>query len=445
MVCGLRRRVFASVAMAAALVMTAAATAAWAQEATGSGYDNANAATNAVDSSSYDRGLNVSVRQRPRPDYQAMGIHAGGFMIYPKASVGVAYDDNIYALQKGAVGDAIITAAPEIDIQSTWSRNALSAYIKAQQDWYTKYSSENATQFGGGAAGKYEFGQSTFTAGVDSGQFVLPRSASNNSGFSKKRIQYDLTSAYAQLAHEFTRLRLSGRFDYQDYNYQNGRTNAGALVFEKDQDRQTFTYTGKAEFALSPDTAVYLTAAGNNRQYGLAPPTVAFTRNSSGYEVDVGANFDLTHLLRGEVQVGYLDQEYTSHLFRPISGVSAKAQLEWFPTQLTTVTLQGSRAVGDSGVIGSAGYFTSNASLQVDHELLRNVILTANGWVGNDQYNGVNRNDDRDGVGISADWLLNRRVGLTLAYTYADQRSSGTAKGPSFSDNRVSLTTVLQF
>ena len=38
---------------------------------------------------SYDRGANVSVRQRPRPEYDALGIHTGGFMVYPKMNVGL--------------------------------------------------------------------------------------------------------------------------------------------------------------------------------------------------------------------------------------------------------------------------------------------------------------------------------------------------------------------
>jgi hypothetical protein len=401
--------------------------------------------TNTIDSTSYDRGRNVSVRERPRPDYQAEGVHVGGFMIYPKVSLSGTYDDNIYALQHGAVGDFIFSVAPEIDIQSTWSRNSLSAYVRASQDIYAKYTGEDATQYGTGFAGKFEFGQSDLTGGVDYGHFVLPRSASNNIGFSVHPIPYDYTALNAQLAHEFTRLRLSLRVDDQIYSYQNGQTPTGGVVFEEDQNRNVVIVTGKAEFAVSPDTAVYVTALGNNRDYQLGPPQLAFTRNSSGYEVDGGANFDLTHLLRGEIQVGYMQQNYVSPLFKPIGGPSAKVQVEWFPSQLTTVTVQGSRFVGDAGVIGSAGYLGSIASVQVDHELLRNLILTGVASAAYDQYNGVSRNDSIYGVGVSANWLLNRHLGLTLGYNFANQTSAGLQRGPSFDDNRVSLSAVIQY
>jgi hypothetical protein len=400
---------------------------------------------NNTEADSFDRGSNVSVRQRPRPDYQAMGLHLGGFMVYPKLTTSVGYDDNIYAVRSGAVGDAIFTVAPEIDVQSTWSRNALSAYVRAAQDLYSKYSTEDGAQYGTGLNGRYEFGNSALLAGIDYGHYLLPRSAATNDLISKHRIGYDFTALHAELTHTFNRMRLSGRADYQIYGYQNGETSSGVTVFEKDQSRKIATFTGKAEYAVSPDTALFVAGAYNQRRYDLNPPAVAYTRNSDGFDIGAGANFDLTHLVRGEVQLGYMDQQYSSSQFKDIKGLSAKGQVEWFPTQLTTVTATVLRAVGDSGIINSAGYLTTVGGLQVDHELLPNVILTANASDGQDKYYGVARTDDHWSLGASANWLLNRRLGLTLAYTFTDQRSSGADKGPSFKDNRLIVSSVVQF
>jgi hypothetical protein len=410
------------------------------------GIDPNSVDTNSIDSSSFDRGQNISVRQRPRPDYQAEGILVGGFMIYPKISTAVTFDDNIFAVQHGAVGDTIFTQTPEVDIQSTWARNALSAYVKAQQDEYVSFDGEDATQYGAGVAGKYQFGDSMLEGGVDFAHDVLPRSASNNVGFSVHPIPYDYTALNTEFVSTFTRVRFSVRLDDQLYDYQNGQTASGSVVDESQYNHNTFTVTGKAELAVSPDAAVYLTASGNTRNYEFGPPTVAFSLNNSGYEVDAGANFDLTHLVRGEIQLGYLDQTYeASSVFKPIDGPSAKVQLQWFPTQLTTVTGVATRAVGDAGVPGSAGFLLSSGSVQIDHELLRNVILTAQGSYGAEQYNGIERTDDIVSAGASADWLLTRHIGLTLAYTYTSQSSSGAQKGPSFEDNRLLLSVNLQY
>jgi hypothetical protein len=399
---------------------------------------------------SFDRGQNISVRERPRPDYQAAGIHVGGFMIYPKVTASVGYDTNVFAVQHGAVGDAIFTVTPEVDIASTWSRNALDAYVRASQDVYARYATEDVTEYGAGVSGKYEFGtaevgEAQLTGGVDYGRYALPRSAANSGvQLSKNPIQYDYTALNAQLADTFNRLRLSVRADDQIYDYYNGQTPGGALVFEQGLNHYDATFTAKAEYAVSPDTAVFVIGAYNQRTYQLGPPVVPFNSNSSGFNVGAGANFDITHLIRGEVQLGYMDQQYVSPAFPAIRGLSAKAQLEWFPTQLTTVTATALRGIGDSGIIHSAGFLNTTGALQVDHELLRNVILSANVAGTENQYSGISRTDTIWSAGASADWLLTRWFGTTLAYTFADQHSSGAERGPSFDDNRVTLSLVFQ-
>ena len=136
--------------------------------------------------------------------------------------------------------------------------------------------------------------------------------------------------------------------------------------------------------------------------------------------------------------------EYVSPLFPDIGGLSAKGQVQWFPTQLTTVTATALRSVGDSGIIGSAGFLNTTGGIQVDHELLRNLILTVNGTGTQNQYFGISRTDDIWTTGASASWLLTRWFGLTLGYTFADQHSSGVERGPTFDDNRFVLSAVFQ-
>ena len=215
-------------------------------------------------------------------------------------------------------------------------------------------------------------------------------------------------------------------------------------MFEQNLNHADTTFTGKAEYAVSPNTALFLAAAYNLKNYQLSPPTVAYNSNSQGYNIAGGVNFDITHLIRGELQLGYLHQQYVSPLFPDIGGLSAKAQVQWFPTQLTTVTATALRGVGDSGIIGSAGFLNTTGGIQVDHELLRNLILTVNGTGTQNQYFGISRTDDIWTTGASASWLLTRWFGLTLGYTFADQHSSGAERGPTFNDNRFVLSAVFQ-
>ena len=70
--------------------------------------------------------------------------------------------------------------------------------------------------------------------------------------------------------------------------------------------------------------------------------------------------------------------------------------------------------------------------------------VSADGWVGYDQYNGVSRDDTRSGIDLQANWLITRLVGVTFAYGYANQTSRGLDAGALFNDNRVTVSLVLQ-
>jgi len=388
---------------------------------------------------------NVGVLQRPHPLYQQPGDHLGGFIVYPSLTLTAAYDDNIFVVQNGAVGDGILTVTPEVDIQSAWSRDLLWAFVKASEDVYATHSNQDATQALFGAGGRLDLGEANLSGGVKFGQYVLPRAWDNAGLVSVRPILYDFTGLYAEFLETFNRLKLSGRVDDHIYAYRNGLASDGLEVFEQGQNRNVAIFTGKAEYGVSPDTSLYVTGAFNSKRYDLAPTTGAQALNSQGYRIVAGSTFNLTDLVRGDVQLGYQDQQYVSPLFRPVRGLSATGRINWFVTPLTTVTFTGVRAVEDAGVINSAGYLTTTGGVQVDHELLRNLILGADFTGGRDQYEGIDRTDNHLAAGLSAKWLVNRRVGVTFTYAFTDQRSEGAASGPSFKDNRVTLSTALRF
>jgi hypothetical protein len=402
------------------------------------------AVANAPSQSMFERDRNVSVSQRPHPGYESAPLPLGAFTGMPKIDVGVEENDNIYASQTAKSSDTIFTINPEFDLSSNWSRNALQAYIRSASREYTRFNSESTTDWQLGGSGRLDAGRGALTAGGDTGEFTEPRSSTNTSRTSTHPIRYYQSDAFVGAQQEFNRVRLTGRVDFQNLDYQNGTDSTGAQVFEKDRDRKITTVSGKAEYALSPATAVFFDASYNEHRYDLIPPAVLLNRNSQGGEFDVGANFDLSHVARGEVQVGYLKQDFVS-TFGSISGLSALGKVEWFPNQLTTVTLTGSRGVQDAAITGSPAYIAEIASLQADHELLRNLILTGRVGFEDDNYNGVDRKDRNANAYVAAKYLLNRVVGLTLSYTYLDQDSSGAAKGPKYTINRLMASTTLQF
>lgn len=393
----------------------------------------------------FRRDRNISVAERPRPGYDPIPIHDGGFDVLPQLTVGADYDDNIYAAPTLKTGDTILSATPEVDLTSTWSRNALQAYVRAPTRYYTAHTAENTADYAVGGAGRLDAGEAQFAGGGDTGEYTEARTAVGIVPGSAKPIRYQMTDGYLAAVQEFNRMRLSGRFDVSNFDYQNGQSQAGGLVFEHYRNRTDYAYTGKVEYAVSPDTSFYIDAAYNDHVYRLQPPAVRIDENSHGEQVNFGASFDLTRLIRGDVKIGYLDQHFATAAVSPVSGLSALAKVEWFPTQLTTVTLAGSRQIQDAAVSGAPVYVAGAASLNIDHELLRNLILSGSAGYEDDMFRGAARDDHRTSAYIGAKYYFNRVAGFTLGYTYLDQTSGGAGRGAGYRVNRISASTTIKF
>jgi hypothetical protein len=395
--------------------------------------------------SNFKRDKNVSVRQRPRPDYEAAGQKAGGFTLYPRITGEVERNDNIYAEATGKTDDTIWRVKPELAVRSDWSRNALGFFAGGNIIRYSDNDTENAEEYTVAANGRLDISRGSNLAGsVQTQRLVEPRTSPTSPRAAGKPVKYDLTQGSVTLTKEFNRLRVSGRLDDKDFNYKDVPNIIGSEIVDQDfRDRNEFYYGAKAEYAVSPDTAVYLSATGNKKDYDTN--VVTSDRTSDGYVVGVGANFDISELMRGDVQVGYMKQSYDN--FAKIDGFNAIGRVEWFPTQLTTIGINGSRTIEESTAPRSSGYISNNIGASIDHELMRNVLLSAAYTHGKDDYKGIDRSDKRDNFSATATYLLNRRVGLFLTYNYLKQDSTGAVldRGASFKDNKLIASVALQF
>jgi hypothetical protein len=394
----------------------------------------------------FARDRSVSVRERPRPEYEALGLSLGTFAVFPSVQVDAEYNDNIFAVSSGADSDWIVRLKPEVQIASGWSRHSLEAYARANISRYQDFDAEDFEDWSVGAAGRLDITRGSNVAfGYDNSSVTEPRTSSNAPASTREPISYDLGSAFLAASRTSGRLKLSARGDVREYDYEDAVTLGGTIVDQDNRDRTITSLTGRADVALSPDTALFVQATSNKRDYDTAVSAVLPARDSDGYEILAGANFEVGAVARGEVAVGYIVQEFDAAAYDEIDGFGARAQLEWFPTQLTTVTGFGSRTIEDSGIVGSGGYLSSAVGVRIDHELLRNVLVNAEASLSRDEYEGIDRDDDRFQVSVGGTYLLNRNLGISVSASHFEQTSEGLAAGSEFDVNRLTATLVAQF
>ena len=393
----------------------------------------------------FARDRDLGVLDRPRPEYDALGVPVSTFLLYPRLNVVTGYNDNIFATDTAVKGAGFVQLQPSAALRSQWSQHELDLNAHASINRWFSQGSEDTDDYGAALNGRLDVLASTkITGGASYDLETEPREAETSARNTVNPVQFGLWTAQLAGSHQFNRLQvsLSGTFD--SYNYIDGRDALNNIVDEHYRNVQDYGETLRADYALSPDTALFVSGNLNQHNYSTQPPLVPFNFNSHGSEILGGVNFQITSLVTGEVGVGYYQQDFSHIVNQNLGGLAVHATVQWFPTELTTVTLKVNRLVQDSAIQTSAGYVDTGGQFEVDHELRYNVILSGLFSYNHDSYQGLDRTDERWTAGIGAKYLFTREVGVGLNFNHDSQVSSGANRFINFDINRVMLNLVLQ-
>ena len=398
----------------------------------------------------YGRGKNTSVLERDRKDYQALGIHSGGFTIYPRLVVSGETNDNIYAAADNApaplhkASDTIVNIVPSFIAQSNWGRHSVTVTGTLNQALFNHYKAENTTAWtltGNGRIDVHD--QSYINIGGDIQHQFEARGSQVNVIDTVHPVSYDVQGVYVRGLYGQDRFRGAIDATYRAFQYQNQNDTSGVLVVENQRNFNDDTVAGRLDYALTPDEALFGKVTYSNTRYLHG---AAFDkRDSTQSNVIVGGNFDITGLARGEIGVGYVSRDYKSAKYKGVSGASVAAKVEYFPTQLLTLTLVGQRQVTDASFSSTGGYFQNTVTAEADYELRRNIILSGAGGYETDQFTGLSRTDTVWNGQLQGRYFLTREVGVGAKLSYVKRDSSlPYPQAPHYNEMRFALSLVFQ-
>jgi len=396
-----------------------------------------------TESDSADLPVKDTVMTRQRPEYDPIGTRVGGFFLYPNVSVTEVYRDNINYTSSGEESDFITMVSPNLNLRSNWNNHALNFSAGADVGRYMSNSQEDFEDFRLATDGRLDIlRDSNVKGGFKFAQLHEGRSSPDQAGAREPVIyrQYGPSLEYGQ---RFNRLRASIGGDYQMYDFDDGTANNGAVLNMDDRDRKDLTGNVRVGYEIQPSYEAFVLGSVNQRNYEDARDDGGVNRDSSGWEIVAGLALDLGDITFGNIFAGYMRQEFDGANLKTISGPSFGADLTWNPTRLTTVKGIASRTIDETTLAGAAGALSTRLGANVDHELLRNLILSANVDYVNNDYQGISREDDIINLGPSADYLFNRYLRLRLRYTHS-MRESSTANGD-YNVNSVFLRLLAQY
>ena len=348
----------------------------------------------------------------PDDPYAPLGVRAGAFTLFPAIELIGGYDTNPGRVP-GGQGASLYTVAPELQVQSNWSRHELKADLRGS---YTGYSPDETPtlsrpNFNGKLDGRVDV---THDTRVDLGSRVLvstdnPGSPNLQAGLAKLPI-FTTFGGSAGLGQKFNRLDLSLKGDLERTVYQDSTLTDGTTASNKDRQYNQYSGILRGSYEMTPGVKPFVEADVDTRVHDLAADIYGYERDSKGITGTVGSTFELTHLLTGEIGIGYTQRTYEDPRLEKITGLVGDASLIWTANALTTVKLSGKSSVGESTIPGVSGVLYRDVGLQVDHSFRRWLIGSLKLGFGVDDYVGMDREDKRYSAGLGLTYKLSRTL-----------------------------------
>ncbi len=94
--------------------------------------------------------------QRAAENYDAQGVRAGSFLIFPELELGEEFNDNIYAAATGKTSSFIQLVKPSIEAKSQWSNHMLNFFARGALGFYSADGNQNFQDVSAGADGRLD-------------------------------------------------------------------------------------------------------------------------------------------------------------------------------------------------------------------------------------------------------------------------------------------------
>jgi hypothetical protein len=364
-----------------------------------------------------------TVRSRKRPELEPLGVRVGSFLLFPSITAEEEFNSNIFATSTDEESDLISHVKPGLIVDSDWNRHRVTFRADADLGFYTDNDSEDFQDYRAGAAGRLDISEGAYlTASADYMHLHEDRGSPDDVR-GEEPTEFDDIAVRGAYYQEFGRFRarVLGSFDDLDFS---DVPSAGGDINNDDRDRYEGEGVVRIGFEVVPMTEVYVQGSYNVRDYQASVDDAGFDRDSHGFAGDIGAEVDFGGIVFGDFFVGYREQDYEDPAFDTISGVDAGATITWNVTPLTTVVGTVRRTVEETITAGSSGFFGTEFTVSVDHELLRNLILTGEAGYINRDYDGISREDDVLQASLAATYMMNRNIYLKGRYKFTDRTST---------------------
>jgi hypothetical protein len=379
----------------------------------------------------------VTVESRTRPEYEPLGIRIDTSTIRPMFGLSAGYDDNIFGGTRPR-GAWEIAAQPSVLVSTDNSIGSTGLYLSANDVHYLGEPSQNRTDGSAFFGGTINLGKDKLTLGAGYLAQHEDRTALDALP-SDRPVAFTVANFRASYDAVFGHVTATPAIEVNHWQFDN-TTIFGRPVSEAARDRTSVQSGVTLRYGwMSGRDLIWVNRLVETR---YDHPVIGQpSNNSNAWQSLFGVDYDDDAVWRYRLLGGVEYRQAAASTASQTTGI-AEAEITWSPTGMTTLRASAFRGVEDAAQAGLSSYTYTTAQLRADHELLRNVVLTASGTVRQATFNQTGGQQLGLGFDAGATWLINRNLRLSLTYDFADVRNAHLPAGTVAGDYTRNLTLL---
>ncbi|WP_169727229.1 outer membrane beta-barrel protein [Aliagarivorans marinus] len=353
-------------------------------------------------------------------------ITQSGLEVTPFLSLGYRYNDNITQSGEQLEGSDIVSFKPELNIHAERGANRYQAYYRIDVAEYLQSSIDDYVDH---------------RAGV-SAQLIPAERHSVNVDYRFRYLHEDRGSGLSEgIGEQLTQLLYVRSNDLGLLYAYGGEQSRGGLEFKLGWGDKVYTrleqlsryrnwqerrFASKFLYRAHPAAQLFVQWRLAQRRYQHLAATQE-SRDNDNHYLFFGVSWEVSGSTSGEIKLGYEDKQFDSQR-KGYNGFSWEASLNYLPRDHSKLTLTTSQTAEDPD---QSGDFVEQMLYRVEWQhYWRDRLMSRLSYSYLDQqYSGVERDDQRDRVVLSLSYQLRRWLLISSGWRWEDKQSSRAGIG----------------
>ena len=378
----------------------------------------------------------------PESDFAPLGVRSGGLVMFPSAETGVEATDNVFQVDQVQRSDMGYFVAPALRIESDWVRHSLRIDAASRHVFYFNNPSEDELDFDTRGELRIDVRRDT-TLEFEAGYFLEQegRGQIDVPGTAAEPPNEHTLDGSVTLTHQFGRFDASVEGSVEREIFEDVDLIGGGEQNNSDRDYTEYEGTLRIGYDISPKLQPFVRASYSVREHDEEIDDNGLRRDSEGFAVEAGVEFEISPLLIGEVAVGYVEREYDDVALSDIEDVTFEGSLLWRPSPITTVSFSARTDVEETGTGTLSGSIEREFEVFITHALRQNLMVGGSAQYIIEDFTGGSLREETLFLALGLTYQFNRAVALRLGYSYEHFDSSA---GSSFEENRFHAGLLVQ-